>query len=192
MYDGNHGRPRREVSEETLLSRITADPAIFGGKPIIRGRRLAVEHVLGMLTAGDSPETILSDYTWLDPDDVRACLVYDRLRGGPRTRRASAFQPRCKGRPQALVSAALDSMAALEATLKTTCRSSGQPPIRQSIDQAVRCRRRLPASETGNDKYGTCRRVRSRKTGDRDARARDARLPERLCPVRTPCPDSRT
>ena len=36
------------MDEKELLERITADPNIFGGKPIIRGRRLAVEHVLGM------------------------------------------------------------------------------------------------------------------------------------------------
>ena len=62
--------------EEKLLERITFNPKIFGGKPIIRGRRLAVEHVLGMLAAGDEPETILEGYPWLDPEDIQACLVY--------------------------------------------------------------------------------------------------------------------
>lgn len=62
--------------EEELLRRIVVDPRIFGGKPIIRGRRLAVEHVLGMLAAGDTPEVILEGYDWLEPDDIRACLVY--------------------------------------------------------------------------------------------------------------------
>ena len=66
------------MSEQELLERITFDPAIFGGKPIIRGRRLAVEHVLGMLAAGDSPETILEGYPWLEMDDIRACLIYAR------------------------------------------------------------------------------------------------------------------
>jgi uncharacterized protein (DUF433 family) len=66
------------TSEDALLARITADPAIFGGKSIIRGHRLAVEHVLGMLAAGDTPETILKGYAWLEPDDIRACLVYAR------------------------------------------------------------------------------------------------------------------
>jgi hypothetical protein len=42
--------------EDVLLSRITVNPEIFGGKPIVRGRRLAVEHVLGMLAAGDTPD----------------------------------------------------------------------------------------------------------------------------------------
>jgi uncharacterized protein (DUF433 family) len=64
------------VDETKLLDRITVNPAIFGGKPIIRGRRLAVEHVLGMLAAGDSTEDILAAYPWLEPDDIRACLAY--------------------------------------------------------------------------------------------------------------------
>ena len=70
--------PIDSVSEELLLQRITVDPKIFGGKPIIRGRRLAVEHILGMLAAGDSSQTILEGYPWLEPEDVRACLVYAR------------------------------------------------------------------------------------------------------------------
>ena len=64
--------------EQVLLERITVDPKIFGGKPIIRGRRLAVEHVLGMLAAGDSPEEILGAYDWLEREDIQACLVYAR------------------------------------------------------------------------------------------------------------------
>ncbi len=66
------------ADEADLLHRIVVDPAIFGGKPIIRGRRLAVEHVLGMLAAGDAPDTILEGYSWLEPEDIRACLVYAR------------------------------------------------------------------------------------------------------------------
>ena len=64
--------------EAELLQRITVNPQIFGGKPIIRGRRLAVEHILGMLAAGDSTETILEGYPWLEPEDIQACLVYAR------------------------------------------------------------------------------------------------------------------
>ena len=66
------------MKEARLLERITVDPRIFGGKPIIRGRRLAVEHVLGMLAAGDTPETILGGHPWLEPEDIQACLVYAR------------------------------------------------------------------------------------------------------------------
>jgi len=66
------------MDEDSLLERITVNSSIFGGKPIVRGRRLAVEHVLGMLAAGDSIETILEGYTWLERDDILACLVYAR------------------------------------------------------------------------------------------------------------------
>jgi len=64
------------MKEKELLERITFNPAIFGGKPVIRGKRLAVEHVLGMLAAGDTPEIILQGYDWMEPEDIQACLVY--------------------------------------------------------------------------------------------------------------------
>jgi uncharacterized protein (DUF433 family) len=64
------------MNEPDLLSRITSDPAMLGGKPIVRGRRLAVEHVLSMLAAGDSAQDILTAYPFLEPDDVRACIYY--------------------------------------------------------------------------------------------------------------------
>lgn len=68
-----------------LLERITFDPQIFGGKPIIRGRRLAVEHVLGQLAAGDSVEVLLQGYPWLERDDIMACLEYARAAVGSET-----------------------------------------------------------------------------------------------------------
>ncbi len=66
------------MTTDVLLDRITVNPAIFGGKPIVRGRRLAVEHVLGMLAGGDTPETILEGYPWLEREDIHACLEYAR------------------------------------------------------------------------------------------------------------------
>lgn len=64
------------MNTDTLLDRIVVNPEIFGGKPIVRGRRLAVEHVLGMLAAGDDMATILEGYPWLERDDILACLAY--------------------------------------------------------------------------------------------------------------------
>lgn len=63
------------MNENQLLKRITYNPKIFWGKPIIRGRRLAVEHIWGMLAAGDNPETILEGYPWLELEDIQACLL---------------------------------------------------------------------------------------------------------------------
>ncbi len=64
------------MNQEQLLKRITFNPEIFGGKPIIRGRRLAVEHVLDMLAAGDDSATLLQGYPWLEAEDIQACLLY--------------------------------------------------------------------------------------------------------------------
>ena len=64
------------IQEVDLLARITVRPEIFGGKPIIRGMRFAVEHVLEMMAAGDTAETILSEYPILEPEDIQACLLY--------------------------------------------------------------------------------------------------------------------
>ena len=66
------------MSDTNSLNRITINPKIFGEKPIIRGRRLAVEHVLGMLAAGGTIESILEGYPWLEREDVIACLLYAR------------------------------------------------------------------------------------------------------------------
>jgi uncharacterized protein (DUF433 family) len=64
------------MNDTALLERITANPEIFGGKPIIRGMRISVELILSLLAQGVSQEDILADYPNLDPDDVRACLAY--------------------------------------------------------------------------------------------------------------------
>ena len=59
-----------------VLERITVRTDVFGGKPIIRDMRIAVEHVLGMLAAGDSAETVLREYPVLEPEDIQACLLF--------------------------------------------------------------------------------------------------------------------
>ena len=64
------------ITRDDLLERITYNPEILGGKATIRGRRLAVEHVLGMLAAGDTPELIMEGYDWLEREDILACLAY--------------------------------------------------------------------------------------------------------------------
>jgi len=66
------------MTEAELLARITVNPKIFGGKPIIRGMRMAVEQVIGMLAAGDSSEAILDAYPYLEREDIQACLVFAR------------------------------------------------------------------------------------------------------------------
>ena len=59
-------------------SRITLDPAVLAGKPIIRGTRLSVEFVIGLLAERWSEADILAAYPGLEPADVQACLAYAR------------------------------------------------------------------------------------------------------------------
>ena len=59
-----------------LLKRITVRPGVLGGKPIIRDMRMAVEHVLGMMAAGETPQTILEQYDFLEPEDIQACMLF--------------------------------------------------------------------------------------------------------------------
>ena len=64
------------MSETELLSRIVVDPAILTGKPVVRGMRLSVDHVIRSLAAGISNEELLEDYPDLEPEDIQACLLY--------------------------------------------------------------------------------------------------------------------
>jgi uncharacterized protein (DUF433 family) len=64
------------MNKQQLLERITVNLEIFGDKLIIRGRRLAVEHILGMLAVGDTIETLLEAYPWLKKEDIQACSIY--------------------------------------------------------------------------------------------------------------------
>ena len=64
------------AAENELLKRITVDPKIFGGKPIVLGMRVSVETVVSLLSQGETVEAILKDYPGLTLEDVRACLAY--------------------------------------------------------------------------------------------------------------------
>ncbi len=59
-----------------LLKRITNNPGIFNGKPIIRNMRFKVADVLGYLAAGMTQEELLTDFPFLEPDDIKASLMY--------------------------------------------------------------------------------------------------------------------
>ena len=58
------------------MSRISIDPDILGGKPVVRGTRLAVEFVVGLLGDGWSFEQLIDQYLGLTRDDILACLAY--------------------------------------------------------------------------------------------------------------------
>lgn len=58
------------------ISRITLNPAVMGGKPCIRGLRVTVSTILGLLASGHSRERILQAYPYLEPEDIDAVLAY--------------------------------------------------------------------------------------------------------------------
>jgi uncharacterized protein (DUF433 family) len=56
--------------------RITVDPQVMGGKPCIRGMRVTVGMIVGLLAAGYSEQDVLKAYPYLETDDLRAALAY--------------------------------------------------------------------------------------------------------------------
>jgi uncharacterized protein (DUF433 family) len=64
------------MDRNNLLQRITSNPQIFGGKPIVRGLRISVESIVGLLAQGVSVQDILDDHPALAAEDVQACLAY--------------------------------------------------------------------------------------------------------------------
>lgn len=65
-----------DANQSKLLERITTNPGIFGGKPIIRGLRFRVIDILEMLANGMTKEQILEEHPILEPDDIIASLLY--------------------------------------------------------------------------------------------------------------------
>lgn len=66
----------RQISNDILLSRIVHDPDVMGGKPCIRGTRVTVGTILGLLSSGHSFEMILTDFPYLQELDLRAAVAY--------------------------------------------------------------------------------------------------------------------
>jgi uncharacterized protein (DUF433 family) len=72
------------MSDAALLDRIVVHPDVAGGKATIRGHRIWVSLILGLLADGMTVDEILGEYPGLDEADVRACIAYGaRLASGP-------------------------------------------------------------------------------------------------------------
>ena len=64
------------MKDQQLLKRISLNPKVMVGKPVIRGTRLTVEYILNLLAHGATVEEILEEYEGLNLDDIRACLLF--------------------------------------------------------------------------------------------------------------------
>ncbi len=64
------------MSDRQLLQRITLDSRVMVGKPVIRGTRLTVDHILNLLAHGATEAEILNEYEGLTHEDIQACLLF--------------------------------------------------------------------------------------------------------------------
>jgi uncharacterized protein (DUF433 family) len=64
------------MTDEQLLQRITTDPAVMVGKPVILGTRLTVDYILNLLAHGATYDEILAEYNGLTIADIQACLLF--------------------------------------------------------------------------------------------------------------------
>lgn len=64
------------MKDQQLLDRITLNPKVMVGKPVIKGTRLTVEYILNLLAHGATMEEILEEYNGLTPEDIQACLLF--------------------------------------------------------------------------------------------------------------------
>ena len=69
-----HVTASRSVEDD--LQRISSDPKVMFGKPVIKGTRLTVEHILNLLASGITPEEIVAEYDGLSQQDIHACLRF--------------------------------------------------------------------------------------------------------------------
>jgi uncharacterized protein (DUF433 family) len=81
------------MTDHELLDRITLDPAVMVGKPVIRGTRLTVEHVLNLLAHGAKEDEILREHAGLTKEDLQACLLF-----ATRSLESTEFMPFASGR----------------------------------------------------------------------------------------------
>jgi len=64
------------MKDQQLIERITLNPKVMGGKPVIKGTRLTVEYILNLLAHGATAEEILQEYSGLTQEDIQACLLF--------------------------------------------------------------------------------------------------------------------
>jgi uncharacterized protein (DUF433 family) len=76
------------MTDQDLLTRITVDPKVMLGKPVIKGTRLTVEFILNLLAHDESVQEIIEEYYDLTQEDIQACLLF-----ASRTLENTAFMP---------------------------------------------------------------------------------------------------
>ena len=76
------------MTDEQLLERISLNPEVMAGKPVVKGTRLTVEYIVNLMAHGADLDEIVDKYQGLTRDDIRACLLF-----AARSLQDSAFMP---------------------------------------------------------------------------------------------------
>jgi uncharacterized protein (DUF433 family) len=76
------------MTDQTLLNRISTNPKVMVGKPVIKGTRLTVEHILNLLAHGATTTELLAEYEGLVEADIQACLLF-----AARSLESTSFMP---------------------------------------------------------------------------------------------------
>lgn len=76
------------MTDQQLLERITLQPEVLVGKPVIRGTRLSVEYILGLLAHGATYDEVLNEYQGLTLEDIHACILF-----ATKSLESTAFMP---------------------------------------------------------------------------------------------------
>jgi len=79
------------MNDQKLLERITLDPKVMAGKPVINGTRLTVEFVLNLLAHGATAADIVKEYEGVSVEDIQACLLF-----ATRSMESTTFMPLTK------------------------------------------------------------------------------------------------
>ena len=79
------------MTEKQMLERIVINPKIMVGKPVVKGTRLTVEFILGLLAQGSTFDEIIEEYQGITSEDIRACLLF-----ASKSLESSAFMPLSK------------------------------------------------------------------------------------------------
>lgn len=64
------------MDDRTLLDRISVNPKVMMGKPVIKGTRLTVEFIVNLMAHGSTIDDIIAEYEGLKPEDIQACLLF--------------------------------------------------------------------------------------------------------------------
>ena len=76
------------MTDDQLLERISLDPKVMVGKPVIKGTRLTVEFILGLLARGATADEVLEEYDGLAAEDIQACMLF-----ATKSLESTAFMP---------------------------------------------------------------------------------------------------